>query len=68
MITYQNSERKAKSQRQERRPVLVRLAPEDFDLLAALCDESGRNYGEFIGRLLFERRMLTTKQEARINA
>ena len=63
MITCQNSERKPKPRREERRPVLVRLAPEDFALLAEMCDSSARTYGECIGRLLFERR-LQAKQEA----
>jgi hypothetical protein len=63
MITFQGPQRKTKPRREERRPVLVRLAPEDFNLLATACAESGRSYGECIGRLLYERRM-QAKQEA----
>jgi hypothetical protein len=56
--------------RQERRPVLVRLAPETFRLLAEACDSGGRTYGEFISLLLHERqlRLQAAKQDARQSA
>lgn len=68
MITYQN-ERKPKVRRCERRPVMVRLAPADYNLLSVGCAESGRSYGEFVSLLLNEWQLrLQAKEERRLGA
>jgi hypothetical protein len=52
MIYLENSTPNPTTHKAKRKSITPRLAPDDFQLFASLCDAEGRSYGEMLSLLV----------------